>query len=382
MPPTSTRKDCPYALRSLKPATQTTSNSQQSRYTLRSSLTNRASISQSLQPKRSIKKMYTFTTPRRSPRKNPAPTPAPDPIRNERWSRKLVWPPQNEEKLVHLLIDKVHKGITPPFASHLRDIQFELNNFVGAPVYSFTQVQNKVKCLKARYVDFKTLLGNTICTGFGWDPITNTVSGPEHEWEKLKADYGPDRYFRFKNHPPIHYELLACIFDGSYATGALGLASTQDVPESDTEEPVIDLNSPPAAANLNEHDTDHINKSKGKGKRCTSSKDSGRSSKRSSQRDEFLDKLEEGWTKSLSRFDSVVDKYSNSNSSHAASSRPHPVKSSVEQAFDIINDLSVELKISDDKYYRDLDYVTHSNRALMVLKMDDARRRRWLSSVI
>jgi hypothetical protein len=48
-------------------------------------------------------------------------------------------------------------------------------------------VQGKVKRLKTSYFDFKTLLGNTICTGFGWDPTTNTVSGPEHEWEKLKS---------------------------------------------------------------------------------------------------------------------------------------------------------------------------------------------------
>lgn len=127
--------------------------------------------------------MYTSAMPRRSPRKNLSSASA----RNNKREKNTVWPPQNEEQLIFILIDRVHKGIMPPFGDKLRDVHSELNNKLGGPIYTLKQVTGKVKRLKTSYFDFKTLLGNTICTGFGWDPTTNTVSGPEHEWEKLKS---------------------------------------------------------------------------------------------------------------------------------------------------------------------------------------------------
>lgn len=272
----------------------------------------------------------------------------------------------------------MHKGITSPFGDKLRGVHSELNSKLGGPIYTLKQVTGKVKRLKTSYFDFKTLLGNTICTGFGWDPTTNTVSGPEHEWEKLKSDYGPDKYFCFKKNPPIHYDLLSSIFDGTYATGQFGFASTQDVPESDTEEPELDLNSPPATIDMTEGANDHGNNSKGKGKRRSTSKDSGRSSKRSSKQDEFFEKMEAGWTKRCESYDKHMEKFTSSSSAHAATSHTRVVKSTVEQAFDIINDLMTELDLPDEKYYRALTFATHSNQALMIVKMDPERRRRWI----
>jgi hypothetical protein len=69
-------------------------------------------------------------------------------------------------------------------------------------------------------------------------------------------DYGADRFYKFRNNPPLLFPLLTTIFTGSYATGQYAYASTQDPPDTNDErgldDPVIYLNSSCAIIDLDE----------------------------------------------------------------------------------------------------------------------------------
>ncbi|XP_059431357.1 uncharacterized protein LOC132164808 [Corylus avellana] len=80
--------------------------------------------------------------------------------------------------------------------------------------------------------DFSDLLQHR--TGFGWDPVSNTVQGTETQWQQYLRIKPKASRFRRKGCP--NYEMLGLLFNGSTATGVLRHSSARTPPGSDEED--------------------------------------------------------------------------------------------------------------------------------------------------
>ena len=131
--------------------------------------------------------------PRRSPRKHPTP------VKVRAPKEVAKWVPDHELQLVYILLDNANKGIISPYKKEFTmEVTNQLNVLIGPHHFTWPQVKNKTKYLKANYTDFFTLLKGDIISGFGWDPVTNVVSAPDIGWERLK-------YVRVVSYLVIHY---------------------------------------------------------------------------------------------------------------------------------------------------------------------------------
>ncbi|XP_004298194.1 PREDICTED: uncharacterized protein At2g29880-like [Fragaria vesca subsp. vesca] len=70
-------------------------------------------------------------------------------------------------------------------------------------------------------------------TGFGWDPIRNTITASEEVWATYVKRVSGVKPYRKKGLE--HYEILREIFDTTTSTGQLHYASSQVPPNSDDE---------------------------------------------------------------------------------------------------------------------------------------------------
>jgi hypothetical protein len=123
--------------------------------------------------------MYNRRTPRKSPSNH-----------NNRSSNQFkpphaVWPQENEERLVYILVGLVEKGVRS-FGTHLHVITDNLNKQRNMGQYNMEQVKHKIDRIKANYKDFTMLLTGKVGIGFGWDQSTNTVTNSDQAWEQLK----------------------------------------------------------------------------------------------------------------------------------------------------------------------------------------------------
>jgi hypothetical protein len=65
-----------------------------------------------------------------------------------------IWPIENDEHLLFVLIDMVQKGINPHFDTHYQAITNDLNSRIVNGQYTKLQVSQKVGRLKSNFKDF------------------------------------------------------------------------------------------------------------------------------------------------------------------------------------------------------------------------------------
>jgi hypothetical protein len=96
------------------------------------------------------------------------------------------WPPEDEDLFVQLLVECVHNGsiirgsANKALWVHLANAM----NLRASKVWTPSQLSSKYGRLRKDYSDFFGLLNHE--TGFGWDPVLNTVSGTPTQWERAK----------------------------------------------------------------------------------------------------------------------------------------------------------------------------------------------------
>jgi hypothetical protein len=96
------------------------------------------------------------------------------------------WPPENEDLFVQLLVEYVHNGsIIRGTANKALWVQLaNAMNPRASKVWTPSQLLSKYGRLRKDHNDFSGLLNHE--TGFGWDPVLNTVSGTPTQWERAK----------------------------------------------------------------------------------------------------------------------------------------------------------------------------------------------------
>ncbi|KAH0746050.1 hypothetical protein KY285_007707 [Solanum tuberosum] len=104
--------------------------------------------------------------------------------------------------------------------------------------YDENRIKTKCRALKKDLKDFKDLLQS--CSGYGWDPETNTITCPSDIWrqhveEKRKKGVNISK---FKLKGLNQYDLLDEIFGKSIATGSHVVYSTIHVSQPAIDEPV------------------------------------------------------------------------------------------------------------------------------------------------
>ncbi|KAK2639323.1 hypothetical protein Ddye_027118 [Dipteronia dyeriana] len=101
--------------------------------------------------------------------------------------------------------------------------------------FTIFQLKSKFNRLRKKYREFSDLIAHT---GFGWDPISNTVTAPEAVWaEYIKRVPGAKPY---RKKGLDHYEILGDIFNTTTATGQLSFSSSQVPLPSDEDREVED----------------------------------------------------------------------------------------------------------------------------------------------
>jgi hypothetical protein len=89
---------------------------------------------------------------RKSPRKNPAT------VKVHAPKEVAKWVPDHELQLVYILLDKANKGVTSPYKKEfIMEVTNQLNVLIRPYHFTWPEVKNKIKHLKAIYTDFFTL---------------------------------------------------------------------------------------------------------------------------------------------------------------------------------------------------------------------------------
>ncbi|XP_059433348.1 uncharacterized protein LOC132166536 [Corylus avellana] len=210
-------------------------------------------------------KMSFFSTPRKFPRKagmqTPSPAEFPIPQANVKWEQ------EHEDILVHILCNCQDERVRPPFGKHVVGIMNKLNKRLkDGTAYTQKQVEAKIKHLKEQWVNFSELVRDKAGTGCGWDDDLGTVTGTPEQWEHLRLIKSLNKYYKFRNGPPVNFKHLCYIFEGSTSTGKWRYASTQSPLGSDCEDNDIHLNNLVAIIDLTEPQCASTHKAKGKGK--------------------------------------------------------------------------------------------------------------------
>jgi hypothetical protein len=98
----------------------------------------------------------------------------------------IEWSPEEDDLLLELLLECVQNG-TIVRGTVNQKIWVELTNKMNARVtraFIPGQLSSKYTRFQKDHKDFSSLLNHE--TGFGWDPILNTVSGTPTQWERTK----------------------------------------------------------------------------------------------------------------------------------------------------------------------------------------------------
>jgi hypothetical protein len=96
------------------------------------------------------------------------------------------WPPEDEDIFIQLLVESVHNGsIIRGTVNKALWVQLaNALNSMASKVWTPSQLSSKYGRLRKDHNDFSGLLHHE--TGFGWDPILNTVCGTPTQWERVK----------------------------------------------------------------------------------------------------------------------------------------------------------------------------------------------------
>jgi hypothetical protein len=194
-------------------------------------------------------------------------------------------------------------------------------------------------------------------------------------------EYGVDKYYKFKNNTPRLFPLLTTIFAGSYATGELAHANTQDPPDTDDErgfdDPLIDLNNPCAVIDLEDLDMPRagIRMQLNKGKRRATPLKFSWSSKRTYMTTEDLEvgKMSGEWSEMKREFDLLNCKLRTAKGS-SATSRPDTIA----EAMVVLNDVVAEHPVSEENYWRAANSFTDRKKAWVFIGIDPIKRVGWV----
>jgi hypothetical protein len=96
------------------------------------------------------------------------------------------WPPEDDDLFVQLLVQCVHNGSIIRGTAN-KALWVRLANAMApsaSKVWTPGQLSSKYGRLRKEHSDFSALLNHE--TGFGWDPVLNTVSGTPTQWERAK----------------------------------------------------------------------------------------------------------------------------------------------------------------------------------------------------
>ncbi|KAI8538628.1 hypothetical protein RHMOL_Rhmol09G0119100 [Rhododendron molle] len=104
----------------------------------------------------------------------------------------------------------------------------EFGRRTNAMGYSVQKLREKFSRLKHELSVFKDLKDHS---GFGWDPVKQTVTAPEPVWQEYLQGHKDAKQFKSKGLD--HYDLLVELCEGTLATGAFaGYPSTLGSPHS------------------------------------------------------------------------------------------------------------------------------------------------------
>ena len=112
---------------------------------------------------------------------------------NEKEKEVVVvakWNHKEEKVLVELMVEQVKKGNRPTTTFSTKAWNEIIDEFYRRTGNKYTKSQfvNKFNKLRLVYREFKKL--RDIPTGFGWDPVTKTVTAPDDVWDHyLKVLY-------------------------------------------------------------------------------------------------------------------------------------------------------------------------------------------------
>ncbi|XP_004308208.1 PREDICTED: uncharacterized protein LOC101308913 [Fragaria vesca subsp. vesca] len=128
---------------------------------------------------------------------------------------KAEWSAKNEGKFIRILHEHVKKGDMQT-STFKKKIWNEISDELFAETtkrYLVPQLKSKFNRLRKKHREFSDLIEHT---GFGWDPIANTVTASEEVWATYIKRVSGVKPYRKKGLE--HYEILGEIFNTSTAT--------------------------------------------------------------------------------------------------------------------------------------------------------------------
>ncbi|KAM3395898.1 hypothetical protein P3S68_004904 [Capsicum galapagoense] len=153
------------------------------------------------------------------------------------------WTDDDTSILIHILYDDARNyGFNGSIinAPRWRGIIDEFWSKSGKKdIYDEQQIKSKHNRLRTDTKNFKELLLN--CSGYGWDPVTNTGSCPSGIWAAHLSKEKDVKLGKFKYKGLEHFELLQEIFEKLFATGKHMVYSTaSDSPQRSNKPTRVD----------------------------------------------------------------------------------------------------------------------------------------------
>ncbi|XP_059297338.1 uncharacterized protein LOC132050216 isoform X2 [Lycium ferocissimum] len=150
-----------------------------------------------------------------------------------RGSNANKWTDNETSMLIHILHDDARKyaingsSLNGPCWRKVID-EFWMKSY-KKDVFDEPQIKSKYNRLRTETKKFKDIL--TSCSGYGWDPETNTITCPSEIWadyvlKKKEKNINISKY-RYKGLE--HFDLLREIFGKSFSTGERLAYSTMNV---------------------------------------------------------------------------------------------------------------------------------------------------------
>ncbi|BFG14551.1 hypothetical protein CerSpe_177980 [Prunus speciosa] len=288
--------------------------------------------------------------------------------KNVDGQEKISWPQRQETIFIHILHEHVKKGDLQTSTFKMKvwaEISDELYAQCGLKC-TIPQLKSKFNRLRKVHRDFSDLLEHT---GFGWDPIANTVTASEDVWASYLKSKPKAKQFRTQGLE--HYQLLGEIFNTTTATGQLHYASSQLPPNSDDERE-LENNFLNTGVHIDvdlDDDGDSPQLVSGKGKRkCATAAAPERRPKKWEKMESYLDVCSEVMSQKLQR---------EKEKSLEASSTSKEMYS-IEECIEIVETMG---DIDNDTFNKMLEKIVLIEWRKIFVTMPATRRRAWLASL-
>ncbi|KAK0605481.1 hypothetical protein LWI29_027326 [Acer saccharum] len=278
-----------------------------------------------------------------------------------------MWTANNEAVFIRIMHEHVKKGDLQ-ISTFTKKVWGVIDDEVLAETgkrYTIPKLKAKFNRFRRKHREFSDLLNHT---GFGWDPISNTVTAPDDVWnEYLKRVPSAKPY---KKKGLEHYDILGEIFNTTTATGQMHFSSNQIPPSSDEERELEEnfINSGVHVNNIEDIDESEHPSGGSKGKRVRQSGGQYYSS-RGNKRWEKMENYMEICSSIMSQ------KFELQKSKSYESTCSAPEKYSTTECLQIIEEIGVD----HDTYMKFVQKVVDIEWRKVFLGMTDERRRMWLS---